>query len=383
MNPEELADFLVAETRRYVDLANERTATELKAAFAEMLRTLPAPEPGRPGKDFDLDAVKGVIHDEVQAQSIAEGISLRSTIPERVAEAVAEAMALLPAPKDGEPGKDADVAQVMASVTALIRESEARITAANADTIRSAVAEAVAAIPIPKNGEDGKDADVEEVRAALANAVAELEGRLATDILNDVVPGIDAGIARAVASIPPPQKGDPGKDVDVAEVRALIDLRVAKAVEALPVAKDGVSITGALVDRAGSLVLTLSTGATVDVGRVVGKDAEPAEPGKPGRDGFGFEDLAVEYDGERTVTVVFQQGDHVKRFPLLFPVVLDRRVYGAGKTYEKGDAVSWGGSLWIAQEQTSEKPDDGKTAWRLAVKKGRDFRPADRPARPA
>ena len=33
--------------------------------------------------------------------------------------------------------------------------------------------------------------------------------------------------------------------------------------------------------------------------------------------------------------------------------------------------MTWGGSLWTAQDDTAEKPDGSKT-WRLAVKKGRD-----------
>ena len=38
-----------------------------------------------------------------------------------------------------------------------------------------------------------------------------------------------------------------------------------------------------------------------------------------------------------------------------------------------GDGTTWGGSFWIAQGETGEKPDTGK-GWRLAVKKGRDGR---------
>jgi len=51
----------------------------------------------------------------------------------------------------------------------------------------------------------------------------------------------------------------------------------------------------------------------------------------------------------------------------------------AERSYVVGDTVSHGGSLFIAQTETSAKP--GKSDdWRLAVKRGndgRDFRPAD------
>lgn len=55
------------------------------------------------------------------------------------------------------------------------------------------------------------------------------------------------------------------------------------------------------------------------------------------------------------------------------PVVIDRGVFKHGNTYKSGDAVTWGGSLWIAQEQTADKPGEpAAKGWRLAVKKGRD-----------
>jgi collagen type III alpha len=56
--------------------------------------------------------------------------------------------------------------------------------------------------------------------------------------------------------------------------------------------------------------------------------------------------------------------------------VIDRGVYKAGETYEPGDAVTWGGSLWIAQKQTDAKPDTPESGFRLAVKRGRDGKDA-------
>ena len=61
----------------------------------------------------------------------------------------------------------------------------------------------------------------------------------------------------------------------------------------------------------------------------------------------------------------------MKAFEFSLPVVLDKGVYKAGEGYQAGDGVTWAGSFWIAQEDTTEKPDGGK-GWRLAVKRGRD-----------
>lgn len=54
------------------------------------------------------------------------------------------------------------------------------------------------------------------------------------------------------------------------------------------------------------------------------------------------------------------------------PAVIYREIYREGQDYEPGDAVTFGGSLWIALRATQSKPGDGSPDWRLAVKKGRD-----------
>lgn len=106
--------------------------------------------------------------------------------------------------------------------------------------------------------------------------------------------------------------------------------------------------------------------------REPGPPGEKGERGNPGRDGFGFDDLSVHYDGERGVTFRFARGEEVKEFSLDLPIVLDRGVWREG-AFKKGDGVTWGGSFFIAQEDTSDKPETSKS-WRLAVKRGRDGR---------
>ena len=51
-----------------------------------------------------------------------------------------------------------------------------------------------------------------------------------------------------------------------------------------------------------------------------------------------------------------------------------RGVYRAGIRYQPQDAVTWGGSLWVAQEATDAKPGEAEAesrSWRLAVKRGK------------
>jgi hypothetical protein len=102
-------------------------------------------------------------------------------------------------------------------------------------------------------------------------------------------------------------------------------------------------------------------------------------PGKDGADGLGFDDLTLLYDGERGLTFRLSWGEKVKEFQLTMPVLLDRGFYGEGKVYAKGDCISFGGSMWIAQQESSEKPSTGcPNDWRLAVRHGRDGKDGER-----
>lgn len=141
--------------------------------------------------------------------------------------------------------------------------------------------------------------------------------------------------------------------------------------------KDGVGLAGALIDRSGALVVTLTDGTTRELGPVVGKDGNPGEKGpdgqngKDGADGLGFDDLEVTHDGERGFAFKFTRGDVVKEFKFAIPAMIYRGVFKDGLTYGPGDTVTWGGSLWHCGEETGDKPETSKS-WTLAAKRGRD-----------
>ena len=135
-------------------------------------------------------------------------------------------------------------------------------------------------------------------------------------------------------------------------------------------AQRSLSVASALIDRTGNLVLTMTDGSTKDLGPVVGKDGEP---GKAGRDGFNLEDFdASVMDDGRTVLLSFTGQAMDYKVELGFPVMLYRGVYKDSQSYERGDTVTWGGSLWHCDQDTAEKPGDGSKAWTLCAKKGRD-----------
>lgn len=98
--------------------------------------------------------------------------------------------------------------------------------------------------------------------------------------------------------------------------------------------------------------------------------------GTNGLDGLGFDDIVVEHDGERGFTFKFVRGERVKTFgTFTIPAMIHRGVFQDGTTYTRGDAVTWGGHVWIAKDETSIKPDytpASAKVWSLAVKAGRD-----------
>jgi hypothetical protein len=132
-------------------------------------------------------------------------------------------------------------------------------------------------------------------------------------------------------------------------------------------------VVGAIKDHMGELVLTLTDGTVLKTGIFDGRDGEA---GKDGRDGADPDAVTLSWgeDG-RTLTMKLMYGDtaivsEAEGGP--GPFLIDRGVFREGQDYQKGDAVTWGGSVWFAQEPTTEKPGEGSKAWRLAVKRGRD-----------
>lgn len=206
---------------------------------------------------------------------------------------------------------------------------------------------------IGKNGDPGlpglpgKDADP-----------AALEG-LRAEVLQ-----LRSMIAELVAkpALPGPQ-GDPGKPGAPGESIKGED------------GKDGRGLADALIDADGALVLTFTDGSTKTIGRVKGADGKngdfvKGDPGKDGVDGLGIRDFEVLHDGGRIFTLRWSDGERTEERSFTVPAVLDCGVW-VEREYEKGDAVSFAGSIFIAQQKTKTKPETG-TEWRLAVKRGRD-----------
>jgi integrin beta 3 len=103
-----------------------------------------------------------------------------------------------------------------------------------------------------------------------------------------------------------------------------------------------------------------------------GERGERGEKGEPGNDGVTADDIEIVQDGRTAVVKARATGRILGR--LSFPIPVYRGVFKEGKTYEPGDMVTHGGSLWHANEETTAKPGDGP--FTLCVKRGRDGRDA-------
>lgn len=188
---------------------------------------------------------------------------------------------------------------------------------------------------------------IERALAPMVARLADLEAAAAA--IDGKVDTLQTSKATTVPELVAAKDGEPGQD-----------------------GKDGVGLAGAFIDRDGELVLTLSNGVAIKLGRVIGKD------GDPGKDGLSFDDFQfdVGYDGERVFTLKWSNGgkEVVRRFGV--PAMIYRGVFKEGETYHLGDIVTWGGSLWHCRAETQEKPLDNAGAWQLAAKRGRDGRSA-------
>jgi hypothetical protein len=174
----------------------------------------------------------------------------------------------------------------------------------------------------------------------------------------DGAPGLQGGKGDRGETGPPGPDGAPGISI------------IGEKGEKGDAGRDGVGLAGAVIDREGALVVTMTDGATKALGLVVG--AKGAD-GRDGLNGMGFGELVAEHDGERTFTLKAVDGEQVKSLGTFsIPVPLYRGVYQTGQLYEAGDEVTWDGSMWIAKADTRNTPGEGKeSGWQLAVKRGK------------
>jgi hypothetical protein len=139
--------------------------------------------------------------------------------------------------------------------------------------------------------------------------------------------------------------------------------------------RDGISVASALINKDGALVLTLSDGSLQTLGIVIGRDGAIGQKGDPGPAGQNgtLENVKLVRVSRRSWQLQFNNGQPVDGDLISADFPEYQGVFKEGETYEAGDAVTFGGSMFIANETTTGKPEQSPV-WRLACKRGRDGR---------
>ena len=269
------------------------------------------------------------------------------------------------------------------------------------------------------------DLGFEAVKEYVDRSVGDLDGRIAALETRAPERGIDGKdgapasveqIDQAVKSYLEKNPPAPGRDADPVTEDQLANV-VSRYFAANPIVngKDGRGISELIIDRSGQLNVVYSDGSTKLIGPVVGRDGQNGEdgkdgrdgtdgkdgapgrdgtdgkdgapgrdgtdgkdgnPGLPGKDGFSLEHFDAELmkDG-RTLLLKFDDGSDISfAVELGIPVMIYRDLFVEGREYDRGDVVTWNGSMWHCNEATSSHPREGTDAWTLCVKHGRNGR---------
>lgn len=238
--------------------------------------------------------------------------------------------------KNGEDGKDCD----MQAVKQMIDEAVKAIppAAAGRDGLNG------------KNGEDGKDGasiTVADVMPILSDAIKKMNEEAR------------ASVEMAVKAIPTPINGANGRDG-------------ADGAKGEPGEKgaDGLGLAGAMIDRDGSLLVTLTNGEVKSLGPVVGKNGVD---GTNGQDGIGFDSFDIEYlpdTHEVSVKATALGRTKEARYPA--GGIRPAGYWREGTKAKAGEAWVHDGSTWFATKDTNAKPSTSAEGWIIAARKGRD-----------
>ena len=213
-------------------------------------------------------------------------------------------------------------------------------------------------IPGPQ-GEPGRDAEPVDVGAIVDAVIAKLMDSERLVTLSDV--DVGAAVARYFEENPV-RDGRDGKDGEPG----------ARGEKGEPGA-DGVGVAGALIDRAGELVLTMADGRTKSLGVVVGRDGAP---GADGRDGLSVADVSRTYDAEaHEVVERWTVAGEAKELRYPAGGIRPGGFWREGMKCHALQAITHDGALWIAKRDTASKPClENADDWQLAARKGRDGR---------
>lgn len=233
--------------------------------------------------------------------------------------------------------------------------------------VNAVVEDAISSIKLPedgKDGADGKDADLAEVKSYIDDAISDFKKEQP-----EPVNGKDGANGK---------DGDDGKDADINEIKEYIDslfLKIQPPVDG----RDG---------RDGRDAIEMEIIPLIDEEKSYPRGTYAKHKGglwhsyqnTSGMRGWecmveGIESISIDQVSERSFkSVVTYSSGSVLEKSFSIPAILDKGVYSDTGTYEKGDGVTYAGSYWIVQKDSPEGKPGSSDDFRLAVKRGRDGR---------
>jgi len=228
----------------------------------------------------------------------------------------------------------------------------------------------------PEKFGEAMGAAIREAVAPLQKRIGELESQLAK--VPDVSADVERAVAAAVAALPVPKDGKDAEPIDTAAVikEVLAQIRVPEDGKDGENGKDGargekgadgLGLAGAMIDRDGALQITLTNGEVKSLGPVVGKD------GRDGSDGVSFDTFEMEYLPEsHEMSVKASAGGRTKELRYPAGGIRPAGYWREGTKAQAGEAWVHDGSLWIAVKDCQSKPATNDDGWIIAARKGRD-----------
>ena len=224
-------------------------------------------------------------------------------------------------------------------------------------------------LPTPKDGVDGKDGldgksmTFDEVRDQIDHCIKLHELDFTKHV--DVHSVAKAVLDEEIKKLPKPDISDLVKKVD----DAIKSIPAPDKPLNPPTAEEvALSMKGLFSEWA----LSFERNAALVLQKAVDNIPKPKD-GQDGRDALELEDLSLTIgEDKRTVTIALKRGETIIEKSIKLATIIDKGVYKDDGEYEQGDAVTFGGCLWIAQKDAPEGKPGTSEGWRLSVKKGRD-----------
>lgn len=289
-------------------------------------------------------------------RQIADLIKRFEELPEPVAPDL-EAIAALVVVPEPERGKDAEPVNL------------------------EALAKAAAALVVVPEPIPGKDAEVD--LDALAKAAAALV----------VVPvDLDTLAIKAASLIPLPKDGEPGKDAEPADLKAiaaLVEVPKAQEIDLKSLAIEAaamVPVPEAKHPQDGRDALHLEILPAIDEAKTYARNTYAKHDGglwrtfeqSSGMRGWeciveGLKAVSVEQTGDRefSVTLAKSSGAEVVQ-KIAMPIQIYKGVHRDGEAYDQHDNVTWAGSQWTSTKAGNTDKPGSSDAWTLVVKAGRN-----------